>query len=59
MTEGQLVMITGEMPKGLENSGRIGTLLWKTKAIAVVLLPDGNVYKGPSYSVIEEQIQGA
>jgi hypothetical protein len=56
MTEGQLVMIVGEMPKGYENSGRIGTLLFRDRTTSTILMPDGQILKYPNYAVIDEQI---
>lgn len=61
MKEGDVVMVAGKLDDKIRNNeeeNRIGTVIQKTHDYVLVLLKNGDIWKGPEHHVfpIEEQI---
>ena len=56
MQEGDVVMVVGNLDNRVRNNEetatRIGTIVWVTKDDFEVLLPNGDLWKGPKREVV-------
>ena len=65
MNEGDLAVITGKLDSRVREKERkdgvmiLGTIWWLEEKMATVLLPDGDLWRGPRFEIclLKEQIE--